>query len=232
MRTEIAKLKKEEIIWLAEHSCKHRHTFLSHFRCFKSYTKPRVIFLDLEVSPQQSMTYGKFHEASILSVVRPQYIFCFSYKEIDSKKTKVVSLTDFPLYKKDPHNDRDVVKALYEVIAGADYIIAHNIAFDIKMAKARFIKHNLEPLKKLKTICTLKLARKIASFPSNTLKELALFLGVGEKMEAGKTLWQRIYLYQDKKAWKAMKLYNKVDSEVGTQIFKILEGWSDKQLIK
>ena len=232
MKPEISKLKKDEIIWLAEHKCKHYHTYLSHFQCFKSYTKPKVIFLDIEVSPQDSMTYGKFHEAVVLSVVRPQYLFCFSYMDIDSKKARVVSLTDFPLYKKDPHNDREVVKALHKIISEADYIVAHNIAFDVKMAKARFIKHKLEPLKKLKTICTLKLARKVASFPSNSLKELALFLGVKHKMETSKDLWQKIYLNQDSNAWTEMRLYNKIDSEVGVQILKILEDWSDKPLIK
>ena len=185
-------------------------------------------FLDVEVSPMQSMTYGPFHEASILEVVRAPYIFCFSYADIDNKRPRVVALPDFPLYKKEPYNDREVVKKLYEVISSADRIVAHNIAFDMRIARARFIFHKLPPVKPVKTICTLKLARKIGLFPANTLKEVALYLGVKHKMETSKNLWQDIHFRKDPKAWRQMKRYNRIDTEVGIQIYKILRGWTGK----
>lgn len=186
--------------------------------------------MDIEVSPQESMTYGKFHEASILEVVRAPYIFCFSYADINGGKPKVVALPDFPLYKKEPYNDREVVKELYKVISGADLIVAHNIAFDMRTAIARFIYHKLPPVKPVKTVCTLKLARKLGQFPSNTLKEVALYLGVKHKMETSKNLWQDIHFRKDKKAWREMTRYNRIDTEVGIQIYKILRSWNGKSL--
>lgn len=236
MLAPISNLNRKQILWLARNKCiKHSHKYLSHYSCFlkeKDAPSPKVIFLDLEISPQESMTYGKFHEASILSVVRAPYVFCFSYLDIKKKKAKVVSLPDFPLYKKEPYNDKEVLKSLHKVISSADYVIAHNIAFDIKIARARFIFHRLPPVKNFKTICTLKLARKIAAFPSNSLKELALFLRIKHKMETSKNLWQEIHINKSKKAWKEIKLYNKIDSEVGVEIFKILESWNERILIK
>ena len=178
------------------------------------------------------MTYGKFHEASILEVVRAPYIFCFSYADIETKRPKVVALPDFPLYKKEPYNDREVVKKLYEVISSADRIVAHNIAFDMRIAQARFIFHKLKPVKPPKTICTLKMARKVGLFPANTLKEVALFLGVKHKMETSKHIWQDIHFNKDPKAWRQMKRYNRIDTEVGIQIYKILRGWTGKAITK
>jgi uncharacterized protein YprB with RNaseH-like and TPR domain len=32
----VSKLKKQEIIWLASHKCKHNHTYLDHYSCFMS----------------------------------------------------------------------------------------------------------------------------------------------------------------------------------------------------
>lgn len=192
------------------------------------WASPRNICLDLEISPQESMTYGKFHEASVLSVVRAPYIFCFAYMEINGKKPKVVSLIDFPLYKKDPYNDREVVKALYAVMSEADIITAHNNRFDSGIARGRFIYHGLPPIKPYKTVCTLQMARKVGTFPSNSLKEVALFLGIKEKMETSKYLWQKIHRDHDPKAWREMIKYNAIDVEVCAQIFHRLTGWTGK----
>lgn len=195
----------------------------------KLKSKSSKVF-DLEVSPQLSMTYGPFHEANILEAVQTPYIFCFSYGDVEGGRVKVVSLPDFPLYKKDPHNDREIVKELYRVLSSTDTVIAHNASFDMGMAKARFIYHKLPPIKPIETICTLKLARRIGRFPSNTLKEIALFFGVKHKMETSKHLWQDIYFRQDKGAWREMCLYNKIDTEVCREIYKIERGWLGKYI--
>ena len=34
MRPPISRLKKAEIVWLANHYCKHRHSYLSHYQCY------------------------------------------------------------------------------------------------------------------------------------------------------------------------------------------------------
>lgn len=224
-------LPASDLRWLARHYCEHRKPFLIHPACFRGQTDPVCIVLDLEISPAQSFTYGKFHEATILSVVKAPYIFCFSYADIKGGKPKVVSLPDFPLYKKDPTNDYEVVKKLHEVMSSADYIVAHNTNFDIRVAHARFIEHKLPPIRGVKNICTLKLARRVAQFPSNTLKELALFMGLTHKMETSKYLWQKV-IYGDLKAWKELVKYNSFDVVVCREIYHKLSEWSEKPLIR
>lgn len=174
------------------------------------------------------MTYGKFHEATILENIASPYILCFSYNKFEGGQTKVVSLPDFPLYKREPHNDRALVKELYRVLSNVDCVIAHNASFDIGIANARFMHYGFPPIKPFKRVCTLLLARRLARFPSNTLKELALFLGVTHKMETSKNIWQDIHFRKSPKAWREMCKYNKVDSIAGREIAKILISWDGK----
>ena len=174
------------------------------------------------------MTYGKHHEATVLEVVQPPYIFCFSYGDLNGGPVRVVSLPDFTLYRREPTNDKLVVRELYNVMSSADTIVAHNIAFDVRRAFARFMFYGLKPIKPIKTICTLRLARRVGDFPANTLKELAIYLGVTHKMETSKNLWQKIHFDRDPKAWRELCKYNKVDTIAGREIYKILWAWSGK----
>lgn len=48
----VHRLKKDEILWLADHKCKHSHTYLEHFSCYISECpdKGKIGFLDIETS--------------------------------------------------------------------------------------------------------------------------------------------------------------------------------------
>lgn len=189
----------------------------------------RTIIFDIEVSPQASLTYGAFHEATVLTALEYQYLYCFSYKVLGEKKVYNHALPDYKLFKKEPHNDRELAKELYKVLSSADQVICHNVNFDVPMSKSRFIYHGLPPIKPIHGICTLQMARKVAKFPSNSLKELAIFLGIQKKMETSKGLGESLYRdpYNMKK-WKEMRLYNNIDSEVTEEAFNILRGWRGK----
>jgi uncharacterized protein YprB with RNaseH-like and TPR domain len=55
MKPPIRKLKKSEVEWLNDNTCRHRHTYLEHYRCFLeekpvSPMKERIGFLDIETS--------------------------------------------------------------------------------------------------------------------------------------------------------------------------------------
>ena len=229
---DLRTLPASDLRWLASHSCPHHKPFIVHPSCFSGQTEPTGAVIDLECSPATSYTYGQMHEATILSFEKAPYLFCFAYADIKGGKPKVVSLPDFKLYKTEPTNDREVVKKLHEVMSSVDFIISHNISFDVRLAHARFIEHKLPPIKGVKNICTLKLARKVAQFPSNSLKELALFMGLTHKMETSKYLWQKIHINRDKKAWAEMVKYNGLDVVVCREIYHKLSAWSEKPLIK
>ncbi len=139
-----------------------------------------------------------------------------------------VSLWDFPLYKKEPHNDIEVAKALHKVLQDFDLIIAHNQSFDLGMAKARFIYHGLPPIQFPKAFCTLAWSRRNLHLNSYSLKNVAHFFGVKEKMETSKGLWQRIHYKQDPVAQREMALYNRTDVVVTDEIHEKIAKWDSR----
>jgi len=52
MRAPVQRLKKDELVWLGTHKCKHSHTYLEHYSCFleESPSKAKIGFLDIEAS--------------------------------------------------------------------------------------------------------------------------------------------------------------------------------------
>ena len=52
MIAPVQRLKKDEIVWLGTHRCKHHHTFLEHYDCYLSENpqRKRIGYLDIETS--------------------------------------------------------------------------------------------------------------------------------------------------------------------------------------
>lgn len=52
MSAPIHHLKKSEIVYLATHYCKHRHSFLQHYQCYirENPEKERIGFIDIETT--------------------------------------------------------------------------------------------------------------------------------------------------------------------------------------
>ena len=189
----------------------------------------KQIIIDLEISPEFTATYGKHHEAQVLEVERYQYLFCFSYKE-PRGKVITVSLRDFPSYKRQPYNDKMVVKELHSVLSQYEYVVAHNTKFDIGFAKTRFMYWELPPIQFPKSFCTLSWARRNLHLNSYSLKNVAHYFKVTEKMETSKGLWQRIHYHQDRKAWDEMEKYNAIDVIVTDQIHEKMAAWDAKMI--
>lgn len=149
------------------------------------------------------------------------HIQSFAWKWSNEDTIHCLALCDFPLYKKQPHNDVELVKKLHSLFSQADIVIAHNgLAFDIKRSNSRFLVHGLRPPRPYKTVDTLKVARRYFGFFGNSLDELARIFKLGRKEEKGvKELWKKCY-DGDRKAWIAMKRYNKMDVELLEGIYR------------
>lgn len=191
----------------------------------KTKTQPRILFFDLETRPLLCYTWGTFQQ-DVIKVVNDWGIISISYKFLGDKTTKVLALPDFPLYKKEPDNDCELVKKLHELFDEADVVIGHNgDRFDIRKTNARFIQHGLTPPSPYKTIDTLKIARKYFNFTSNRLGELGEYLGLGKKEETGGfKLWEQC-MSGDMKAWSLMKKYNRRDVELLEQVYLKFRPW-------
>lgn len=171
-----------------------------------------IILYDLETSYTVSATWG-LYDQNVAKVIREPFIISIGHKLLGSKVTKVISIADFPLYKKDKFNDRDLMIYIHKLFKDKKIAIAHNgNAFDWKWITGRFAIHGLEPLPPIKHIDTLLVSRNKFRFNSNKLNDLGKYLKLGEKIQTGGIdLWYKCIELFDKKSWNLMKKYNKQD---------------------
>lgn len=184
----------------------------------------RILIFDIESSPLLGYAYG-IYEQNIIKVVREPHLMSFAYKWYGEKKIHCHALPDYPLYKKEPYNDRELVKDLHALLDKADIVIAHNgNSFDIKVSNSRFLINKLDPISNYITIDTLREARKRFKFSSNKLTDLAMYAGVGSKIENKKDLWFNC-LIGDMKSWGQMKKYNTHDVYLLEGIYEWMKPW-------
>lgn len=186
----------------------------------------KILYFDIETAPNLSYVWGQY-EQNVIDHERQWYILCFGYRWEHQKKTSVCSLVDYKdAYAKDPENDYHVVKKLWDLISEADIVIAHNgDRFDMRKANARFVKHGLGPASPVKSVDTLKVARRYFMFNSNKLNELGTYLGVGQKESTGGFETWAGCMRGDIKAWKTMIKYAKQDVVLLRDVYLQLRPW-------
>lgn len=192
------------------------------------YKQPKILFLDIETSPNLGWVWGKY-EQDVIRFNKEWHILCFAVKWLTGSKIIAKSLPDYGLYKKDPESDKELVKDLWKFLDEADIVVAHNgDEFDLKKINSRFVFNGLLPPSPFKSVDTLKVARKFFGFTSNKLEDLVLSLNVGkEKLNTGGfSLWLRC-MGGDSEAWKKMVQYNKRDVELLERVYYKLKPWDD-----
>ncbi len=190
--------------------------------------KIRTLIFDIETMPNLTRTWGKWEQNTIWNE-RDWYLWSFSYKWLDEKKIHHVKLPDFaPHYKKYKYDDRILVGYLWSLFNRADIIIAHNgNAFDLKKVRTLFLKHRLPPPEPYKQIDTKLVAKRYFNFDSNSLKDLAKYLGISQKIDTGGyELWKDCE-NGDKKAWKKMEEYNNQDVRVLEELYLTMLPYMD-----
>lgn len=183
--------------------------------------KPKVLFFDIETSPNLGYVWMKW-EQNVLAFKEEWQIMSFSYKWQGEETVKCVAMNDF----KDSSSDKHVVKALHAILGEADLVVAHNgDAFDIKKANTRFLYHGLPPLPATPSIDTKKVAKKYFNFNGNGLQDLGIYLKLGKKMKhEGFEMWLGC-LAGKKSSWDMMKKYNKQDVTLLEKVYNKLLPW-------
>lgn len=173
---------------------------------------PVIIVFDIETFPIRALTWGPKWEANLLEIEEYCRLASFSYKVVGEKKTYV--------YGQNTLSYKQLVVELWKMAEKADILIAHNgKSFDVKMMNVFFIDQGLLPPSPYRLIDTKLEARKYFRFPSNSLNDLAHFLGLGQKEETGGfSLWKKC-AEGDEKAWKKMLSYNKQDVDLLEQVY-------------
>jgi len=171
-----------------------------------------IILYDIETSYTVSATWG-LYDQNVAKVLREPFIISIAHKLLGEKKTRVISIADFPLYKKDKFNDRDLVIYIHKLFSNVKISVAHNgNSFDYKWINGRFAVHGLKPIPPIKNIDTLLVSRNKFKFNSNRLNDLGKYFNLGEKIQTGGIdLWYKCIELGDKKSWSLMKKYNTQD---------------------
>lgn len=144
--------------------------------------------------------------------IKEKSIICISYMWEGDSAATTISVRDFPkLFKKDRFNDYEVLRAYKDIRDTASLTVAHNgDSFDTKEINGRLLKHRLGPLAPIKSIDTLKVAKKYFRLMSNRLDYIAHYLGIGRKIKMDLDDWHGCEI-GDIESFKKMEKYNRYD---------------------
>lgn len=165
----------------------------------------KIVTFDIENTPATVFTWdlwptGISHD----NIIGEWSIICAAYKYLGKDKVYALQVSKVG-------DDYELCYRLRDVLADADIVVGHNIdKFDIRKLNARLIFHGLDPLPKLTTVDTLKVAKRTAAFLSNRLDYLGKHLLGQGKVHVDYQLWLDV-MKGSKQAIKTMVEYNKVD---------------------
>jgi hypothetical protein len=181
----------------------------------------KILLYDLETFPNISYHWQGKYEQSIIEIIEEGYIICMGYKWKGENKSHIIGLPDCGW------NKQRLAKKIHEIISKADITIAHNgDYFDEKWINRSCIVNGLKPIPPHKTIDTLKIAKSKFNFNSNSLKDLAILLGLIPKKETGGFQLWKGYVAKDKKSIKKMHEYCKNDVDLLELVYEKLSPWA------
>lgn len=187
--------------------------------------KPKILFLDVESSPDVAVTFKRFKANMSQEHILQEggwllsIAYAFNEGEVISS-----SLTPSQACAND---DSHLVAELWCAIEEADLVVAHNCdRFDIPLFKARCVINGFAPPKRVKQVDTLKLAKQM-KFQSNRLDSLGYVLGEGSKIKHnGIDLWIKC-MEGDSEALKTMEEYNRQDVVLLRNVYHRLKAFDN-----
>lgn len=188
------------------------------------YTVPktaRILLFDLETAPTTAYVWGRFDQTvAQKQVVKEGYILTYSAKWLGEDTILSNQITE-------AGDDTNLVKELAELFDQADIIVAHNaLRFDVPLLKTRMIALGMNPPLPSKIVDTLRIAKAEFRFPSNSLDNIAAYLGLPRKAShSGFELWTRC-MAMEPEAFEEMLEYNIQDVVVLEQLYLRLRNWS------
>ena len=184
----------------------------------------RILLWDIETAPLLAYVWqAKTEYIGAHQFCHDSFMLSWAAKWHGQKKVHGQVLTADEARQQD---DGRIVQGLADMIRQADVIVAHNgDRFDVPMLNNRLLLLGLEPLQPVKTVDTLKLAKRTLRLASNKLDYLAQALGVGQKIKTDFDLWRDCY--QGKvRALREMYRYNRMDVDVLESVFDALRPYA------
>jgi len=186
---------------------------------------PRILAFDIELAPMEAFIFALRTEyVPHKNIKKDWYVMSIAAKFLDEDEVYYWDVSK----QKNKMDDSKILGKFQKLLDQADIVTGHNIdKFDIKKINTRNIKNNPNHTpRQIKSVDTLKIARKYFSFTSNSLDYIAKFLGCTPKMSTrefeGMRLWIEC-INNNPNAWAEMQLYNKQDVLTQIEVFEILK---------
>lgn len=187
----------------------------------------KILTLDIETSYTTGAVWGIW-EQNVAETLEDWFVLGIGYKWKHWGKAEWKGLPDFPLYKKQPHNDKELMKFAHALINEADVVVTQNgISFDMKKLRMRFLYHGLPPIQEPKQVDTKRILKKHFAFNSNKLDEVARQLFNDRKLKhPGIEMWTGC-MKGDEKSWALMAKYCKKDVLLTEKLYETLLPYID-----
>lgn len=218
---------KQEIILLSEEGYTGRQIALmlglsksgvNSFLSKRYGRKPKILFFDVETAPSIAATFERFNVNLTPGHILEEggWIISASWSWSNQSAINSIRVTSKEAIAR---NDYRIVSKLVDLMNEADIVVAHNgDRFDIPVVKTRALVNGIRKLKSIKSIDTLKIAKKLR-FNSNKLDALGHYLGAGRKVATtGISLWIKC-LEGDKQSLETMVIYNKQDVQLLKDVY-------------
>jgi uncharacterized protein YprB with RNaseH-like and TPR domain len=165
-------------------------------------TQAKVCFIDIETSFNIGLHFGNYNQnLGVDHKVRDSHLLSYACAWNDGEVFGEVLDADTiqkdvirSIVEKDVFTDidYDMVLKIWHILDNADCVVAQNgKAFDIKRINSYFLKYDLPLPSPYKVYDTLSVAKKMFNMSFKSLKFLAKYLGVTQKIDnSGVDLWK------------------------------------------
>lgn len=189
---------------------------------------PKVLVFDLETSPELGYVWGRFKQfLAPVQVKQRSFLLTWAAKWLGEDEMLTDAISNHRAVGETgeygEQDDFEIVSSVWRLLDECDVAIAHNgLRFDFTYLNSRFAYHGLGMPSPFKMVDTCKIAKKYFRFPSNSLKELGIYLGIETpKLDTDFQLW--IDCMKGKpEAWGYMVEYNTFDVLLLEEVYKRL----------
>jgi uncharacterized protein YprB with RNaseH-like and TPR domain len=174
-------------------------------------SKPKVLIFDIETAPVLGHVWSLWRQNVGLNQIKEDwYMLSWAAKWYGEDEVMYMDCRNTP------HDDKEILVGLHELLDEADWCITHNgDKFDIPKVRARMLLSGLPPFSPMNSIDTCRQAKRVFGLTSNKLEYLSDKLCPEQKKSkhekfSGFDLWAEC-LKGNPEAWDEMETYNRQD---------------------
>lgn len=226
-----SRTRKSTINYFFERHDREQQAVDALFKSAQEEPSVKILYLDLEYTFSFSGHFqnwgvnisqdAKIRESHLLS-----YAYAWNNGEIKGEVLKAEAIQN-DLLRSIVQNDVkteidfDMTLKLWHLLDQCDVVVAHNArGYDIKQLNSLFLKYGLCLPSPYKVVDTLAIAKKMFKLPFKSLKYLAQYLNVTQKIDnGGNEFWRLASIGYSDEVLNEMLTYNKGDIETLREVY-------------